>query len=183
MRRRSGPINAYTFAVEVFVPQLLGEVITNTVTDPYSVGLTLNSQHSVVLDLERPRWAPEVWTGHRRADVVEQFADQTIYVVHLRDFSAGDEALPDEVRGSYVALRRPRLRLYRTPGGARRGRRDHHALDADLRHRDHRGGLLRADQPEIPADADSSSVRSSRMLFTDVAGQDAYTGAMTRCTT
>ncbi|MGO1506110.1 MAG: pullulanase X25 domain-containing protein, partial [Brachybacterium sp.] len=66
---------AYTYAVEVFVPQL-GEVTTNTVTDPYSVGLTLNSQHSVVLDLEDPRWAPEVWTD-TPAPVVDQFADQT----------------------------------------------------------------------------------------------------------
>src|SRR5699024_1304947 len=86
----------YTYAVEVFIPQL-GEVTTNTVTDPYSVGLTLNSQHSVVLDLEDPRWAPDICTD-TLAPVVDQFADQKIYEMHLRDFSAGDEALPAEVR-------------------------------------------------------------------------------------
>src|SRR5699024_7967664 len=96
---------AYTFAVEVFVPEL-GEVVTNTVTDPYSVGLTLNSQHSVVLDLDDERWAPELWAD-TPAPAVGQFADQTIYELHLRDFSAGDEALPEQVRGSYAAIGHP----------------------------------------------------------------------------
>jgi pullulanase-type alpha-1,6-glucosidase len=96
---------AYTFAVEVFVPSL-GEVTTSTVTDPYSVGLTVNSQHSVLLDLEDPRWAPGVWAD-TPAPRVEQFADQTIYELHLRDFSAGDEALPEGLRGSYAAVGHP----------------------------------------------------------------------------
>src|SRR5699024_10250631 len=86
--------------------QELVETATSPVPDPYSVGLTLNSQHSVVLDLEAPRWAPEIWTD-TPAPVVDQFADQTIYEMHLRDFSAGDEALPAEVRGSYAAFGHP----------------------------------------------------------------------------
>src|SRR5699024_5351639 len=96
---------AYTFAVEVFVPEL-GAGVTNTVTDPYSVGLTLNSQHSVVLDLDDERWAPELWAD-TPAPAVGQFADQTIYELHLRDFSAGDEALHEQVRGSYAAIGHP----------------------------------------------------------------------------
>src|SRR5699024_12375256 len=94
-----------TYAVGWSVPPL-GEVTTDTVTDPSSVGLTLTSQHSVVLDLEDPRWAPETWTD-TPAPVVDQFADQTVYEMHLRDFSAGDEALPAEVRGSYAAFGHP----------------------------------------------------------------------------
>src|SRR5690606_22669065 len=95
----------YTYAVEVFVPSL-GEVVTNTVTDPYSVGLTLNSQHSVLLDLDDPRWAPEIW-AETPAPTVDQFTDQTIYELHMRDFSAGDEALPEELRGTYAAFGHP----------------------------------------------------------------------------
>src|SRR5699024_2453420 len=41
------------------------------------------------------------------APAVGQFADQTIYELHLRDFSAGDEALPEQVRGSYAAIGHP----------------------------------------------------------------------------
>src|SRR5690606_38813286 len=74
---------AYTFAVEVYVPAL-DQVVTNVVTDPYSVGLTVNSTHSVLVDLDDPRWAPEVWTD-TPAPEVAQFADQTIYEMHLRD--------------------------------------------------------------------------------------------------
>src|SRR5699024_4143802 len=107
---------AYTYAVQVYVPEL-DEIATSTVTDPYSVGLTVNSQHSVVLDLEDPRWAPEVWTD-TPAPVVDQFADQTIYEMHLRDFSAGDEALPAEVRGSYAAFGHPASTGTALPRGA-----------------------------------------------------------------
>ncbi|MEE1619368.1 pullulanase-type alpha-1,6-glucosidase [Brachybacterium sp. J153] len=102
----SGPADwedlAYRYAVEVYVPST-GAVETNLVTDPYSTGLTLNSTHSVLLDLDDPRWAPEIWSG-TAAPVVEQFADQTIYELHVRDFSAGDEALSEDLRGTYAAF-------------------------------------------------------------------------------
>ncbi|MDN5685261.1 MAG: pullulanase-type alpha-1,6-glucosidase [Brachybacterium sp.] len=93
---------AYRYAVEVYVPST-GDVETNVVTDPYSTGLTVNSTHSVLLDLDDPRWTPEIW-AETPAPEVEQFADQTIYEMHLRDFSAGDEALPQELRGTYAAF-------------------------------------------------------------------------------
>lgn len=93
---------AYRFAVEVYVPAE-DAVLTNVVTDPYSVALTLNSTASVLVDLDDPRWAPEVWTD-TAAPVVEQFADQTIYELHLRDLSGGDESLPEELRGTYAAV-------------------------------------------------------------------------------
>ncbi|HMQ65259.1 MAG TPA: pullulanase-type alpha-1,6-glucosidase [Arachnia sp.] len=93
---------AYQFEVEVFVASL-DAVTSNVVTDPYSVGLTLNSTHSVLVDLDDPAWAPEIWTG-TEAPVVEQFADRTIYELHIRDFSVSDETVPDELRGTYEAF-------------------------------------------------------------------------------
>lgn len=96
---------AYTFAVDVFVPST-GQVLTNEVTDPYAVGLTMNSEHSVLVDLDDERWAPAVWAD-TPAPQVAQFADQTIYELHMRDFSAGDEALPEELRGTYGAFGHP----------------------------------------------------------------------------
>ena len=93
---------AYQFDVEVFVPAL-DAVTSNVVTDPYSVGLTLNSTHSVLVDLDDPQWAPEIWTGNE-APVIDQFADRTIYELHIRDFSISDETVPAELRGTYEAF-------------------------------------------------------------------------------
>ena len=162
---------AYTYAVSVFVPEL-GEVTTNSVTDPYSVGLTLNSQHSVVLDLSDPRWAPEIWTG-TPAPVVEQFADQTIYELHPRDFSAGDEALPESVRGSYAAFGHPdSTGSARLAELAEAGMTTVHLLptfDIATIEED------RAQQavPEIPSDAGPASTEQQAAVSA-VAGEDAY---------
>ncbi|ASK67178.1 alpha-1,6-glucosidase [Brachybacterium avium] len=162
---------AYTFTVEVFVPEL-GEVTTSTVTDPYSVGLTLNSQHSVVLDLSDPRWAPEVWTD-TPAPVVEQFADQTIYELHLRDFSAGDEALPGSVRGSYAAFGHPdSTGSARLTELAEAGMTTVHLLptfDIATIEEDRNAQV----EPEIPADAGPASTEQQAAVIA-VADQDAY---------
>ena len=162
---------AYTYAVEVFVPSL-GEVVTNTVTDPYSVGLTLNSQHSVLLDLDDPRWAPEVW-AETPAPTVDQFADQTIYELHMRDFSAGDEALPEELRGTYAAFGHPD-----SAGSARLGELAEagvttvHLLPTfDIATiEEDRAAQLR---PDIPADAGPASPAQQEAVAA-VAGEDAY---------
>jgi pullulanase-type alpha-1,6-glucosidase len=91
----------YRYAVTVYVP---GEgVVTNEVTDPYSVGLTLDSTHSVVLSLDDKRWQPKVWRQAPQP-VVERPVDQTIYELHVRDFSIADETVPADVRGTYLAF-------------------------------------------------------------------------------
>ncbi|MBB1509751.1 pullulanase-type alpha-1,6-glucosidase [Tessaracoccus sp. MC1756] len=93
---------AYQFDVGVFVPSL-DRIERNVVTDPYSIGLTLNSTHSVLVDLDDPAWAPEIWTGNE-APVIDQFVDRTIYELHIRDFSITDETVPEELRGTYEAF-------------------------------------------------------------------------------
>ncbi|WP_152187869.1 pullulanase-type alpha-1,6-glucosidase [Georgenia satyanarayanai] len=93
---------AYRFGVTVYAPSV-DEVVTNDVTDPYAVGLTENSTHSVLVDLDDPRWAPGLWTDTPRP-VVERPVDRTIYELHVRDFSISDETVPEELRGTYLAF-------------------------------------------------------------------------------
>ncbi|MEV0891745.1 pullulanase-type alpha-1,6-glucosidase [Promicromonospora sp. NPDC050262] len=92
----------YRYAVEVYVPST-GQVETNVVTDPYSVGLTLDSTHSVAVDLDAAAWRPKVWRT-TPAPRVERAVDQTIYELHVRDFSSSDETVPARLRGTYGAF-------------------------------------------------------------------------------
>ncbi|AEG43559.1 pullulanase-type alpha-1,6-glucosidase [Isoptericola variabilis] len=92
----------YRYAVQVYVPST-GKVETNVVTDPYSVALTRDSTHSVVLSLDDKRWQPKVWRTTPQP-VVERPVDQTIYELHVRDFSIADETVPEDVRGTYLAF-------------------------------------------------------------------------------
>ncbi|GAB6940479.1 pullulanase-type alpha-1,6-glucosidase [Isoptericola variabilis] len=92
----------YRYAVQVYVPST-GKVETNVVTDPYSVGLTLDSTHSVVVGLDDKRWQPKIWRTTPQP-VVERAVDQTIYELHVRDFSISDETVPAKERGTYLAF-------------------------------------------------------------------------------
>lgn len=92
---------AYAFDVTVYVPST-GQVEVNRVTDPYSVGLTLNSTHSVFVDLADPAFRPEAWVETEQP--VVRPVDQTIYELHVRDFSISDETVPEAVRGTYLAF-------------------------------------------------------------------------------
>ncbi|MBX9243928.1 pullulanase-type alpha-1,6-glucosidase [Actinotalea ferrariae] len=92
---------AYLYEVTVYAPTT-DVVEVNRVTDPYTVALTLNSTHSVLVDLDDRQYQPRAW---RRAEqpVVEP-VDQTIYELNVRDFSITDETVPEELRGTYLAF-------------------------------------------------------------------------------
>ena len=92
----------YLFEVDVFAPST-GRVETNLVTDPSSVALTLDSTRSVVVDLRDRRWQPELWRT-AAAPALDDEVDQTIYELHVRDFSMADPDVPEELRGSYLAF-------------------------------------------------------------------------------
>jgi pullulanase-type alpha-1,6-glucosidase len=91
---------AYAYAVTVYVPD---EVVTNVVTDPYSLGLTLNSRRSLIVDLDDPKLKPGGW-DHLKKPQLAQPEDSTIYELHVRDFSIGDETVPARHRGTYLAF-------------------------------------------------------------------------------
>jgi len=92
----------YLFDVVVFAPTT-GKVETNLVTDPYSVALTLNSTRSVAVDLVDPALKPDVWQ-RSSGPALKQSVDQTIYELHVRDFSVNDPTVPAAHRGSYLAF-------------------------------------------------------------------------------
>ncbi len=92
----------YVYAVTVFAPST-GTVETNYVTDPYSTALTLNSTKSVILDMDDAAYQPAVWRDAPQPKV-EREVDQSIYELHVRDFSRDDPDVPAELRGSYLAF-------------------------------------------------------------------------------
>ena len=88
----------YAYAVTVYVPD---EVVTNVVTDPYSLGLTMNSRRSLLVDLDDHE--PHGWDRLRKPKL-EQPEDSTIYELQVRDFSITDETVPARDRGTYRAF-------------------------------------------------------------------------------
>ena len=102
---QGSPITAgcqYLWEVRVYVPATL-RVETNIVTDPYSTALTTDSTRSVAVDLAEARLAPEQW-AQAPAPTVRNDSARSIYELHLRDFSAADETVPPELRGTYRAF-------------------------------------------------------------------------------
>ncbi len=93
----------YLFDVKVYAPTV-GKVVRNRVTDPYSLGLTTNSERSVVVDLKDPALTPKGWTTLRKPQVAQP-EDLSFYELHVRDFSINDETVPEYARGTYLAFR------------------------------------------------------------------------------
>src|SRR5450830_549218 len=92
---------AYRYAVSVYVPST-DKVEVNEVTDPSSVALTVNSTHSVLVDLADPTYRPRQWEQAKQPVVAP--VDQTIYELHVRDFSINDQSVPAAQRGTYSAF-------------------------------------------------------------------------------
>ncbi|HEX2689998.1 MAG TPA: alpha-1,6-glucosidase domain-containing protein [Kofleriaceae bacterium] len=92
----------YRYAVEVFVRGV--GVVHNLVTDPYSISLDANSQHSYIADLEAPSLKPPGWDHQAIPRTVQQQEDMTIYELHVRDFSANDATVPATHRGKFLAF-------------------------------------------------------------------------------
>ncbi len=92
----------YRFAVKVYVPAL-DAVVTNHVTDPYSLGLTTNSRRSVLVDLDARALRPRGWK-HLHKPRLPRPEYSTIYELHVRDFSISDRTVPAGQRGTYRAF-------------------------------------------------------------------------------
>jgi pullulanase/glycogen debranching enzyme len=93
---------SYLFEVDVYVPAE-DEVVTNTVTDPYALALTTDSARGVIVDLDDPSLRPAGWSSLAKPDLAQP-EDSTIYELHVRDFSIGDESVPAAHRGGYLAF-------------------------------------------------------------------------------
>lgn len=79
------------------------KVETIIVTDPYSLGLSANGEHSLIVDLDSPATQPKGWQAHP-VPALDRPEQQIIYEAHIGDFSALDESTPEESRGKYSAF-------------------------------------------------------------------------------
>ncbi|WP_320775412.1 pullulanase-type alpha-1,6-glucosidase [Streptomyces sp. CRN 30] len=90
----------YRYSVKVWAPDA-GEVVTNKVTDPYSVALTTDSERSLVVDLGDKSLAPSGWSAYTKPDAVP-LRDAQIQELHVRDFSVEDRTADHP--GTYLAF-------------------------------------------------------------------------------
>ncbi|MCV2358646.1 DUF3372 domain-containing protein [Paucibacter sp. TC2R-5] len=93
---------SYRYQVQVFVRGV--GLVRNLVTDPYSLGLTLGSQQSVVMDLDAATTKPVGWDAGAPPATVAAPSDLSIYELHVRDFSINDSSVPAAKRGKYLAF-------------------------------------------------------------------------------
>ncbi|CAI1520454.1 pullulanase-type alpha-1,6-glucosidase [Serratia fonticola] len=96
----------YRYALTVYHPQSR-KVEQYEVTDPYSHSLSTNSEYSQVVDLNDSALKPEGWDGlampHPQTSQAD-IAKMVIHESHVRDLSAWDQTVPEQVRGKYLAL-------------------------------------------------------------------------------
>ncbi|MBV8377443.1 MAG: DUF3372 domain-containing protein, partial [Verrucomicrobia bacterium] len=92
----------YLYEVEVY-SRLEGRVVTNLITDPYSLGLAPNSLQSLIVDLNSAPSKPDSWGLISKPDLASP-TDIVLYELHIRDFSIFDETVPEKDRGKYAAF-------------------------------------------------------------------------------
>jgi pullulanase-type alpha-1,6-glucosidase len=92
----------YQYEVKVFAPAA-GEVVTNLVTDPYSLSLSTNSARSQIVNLDDPDLKPDGWDETAQPGLAAP-EDAVIYELHIRDFSSFDASVPEALRGTYGAF-------------------------------------------------------------------------------
>jgi len=93
----------YTYTVQVLSRWANNTLVTNTVTDPYSVSVSANSQRSFVANLDSPQLKPAGWDD-QRIPRLDAPTDIALYELHIRDFSATDSTVPPAHRGKYLAF-------------------------------------------------------------------------------
>ncbi len=91
---------AYRYVVKVWAPSVR-KVVTNTVTDPYSLALTADSERSLVVDLADKSLAPKGWSSLTKPAAVP-LKDAQIQELHIRDFSVEDRTADHP--GTYLAF-------------------------------------------------------------------------------
>ncbi|MFN2196173.1 MAG: pullulanase-type alpha-1,6-glucosidase, partial [Anaerolineales bacterium] len=95
----------YQYEVQVYVRQE-GRLVTNIVTDPYALSLSMNSTRAQIVDLEDQSLKPSGWDSLVKP-TLDAPEDIVIYELHIRDFSIFDTSLPMQARGTYLAFTHP----------------------------------------------------------------------------
>lgn len=96
----------YRYEVEVYHPASQKTELL-TVTDPYSLSLSTNSEYSHIIDLNQKNTLPEGWFEQQDNPVANP-EDNIFYETHIRDFSAHDNSISQPLnRGKYLAFTEP----------------------------------------------------------------------------
>jgi len=95
----------YLYDVIVYVPAVQ-KIVENIVTDPYSADLALNGIKTRITDLSDESTKPAGWDASSSPYLQSQ-NDFSVYELHVRDFSVGDDSVPEEFRGTYLAFATP----------------------------------------------------------------------------
>ncbi|MGW3207863.1 pullulanase-type alpha-1,6-glucosidase [Streptomyces sp. NPDC001135] len=90
----------YRYVVKVWAPSVRA-MVTNKVTDPYSLALTADSERSLVVDLDDRSLAPSGWSALHKPRAVP-LKDAQIQELHIRDFSVEDRT--SQHPGTYLAF-------------------------------------------------------------------------------
>jgi pullulanase-type alpha-1,6-glucosidase len=91
----------YRYRVTAWQPAAQ-QVVTASVTDPYSVDLSVDSTFSRVTDLSDRALAPAGWSALRKPGADP--AKIQIQELSVRDFSVADSTVPADHRGTYLAF-------------------------------------------------------------------------------
>lgn len=100
--KKSWTDQPYRYVVKVWAPSVR-KIVTNKVTDPYSVALTADSERSLVVDLDARSLAPSGWSSLKKPKAVP-LRDAQIQELHVRDFSVADKTVPVKDQGTYLAF-------------------------------------------------------------------------------
>jgi pullulanase-type alpha-1,6-glucosidase len=92
----------YAYEVQVFV-RSTGNVETNLVADPYSLGAAAGNSRSLIVNLDDDSTKPRHWDEHNRPELNGP-QDIVLYELHIRDFSATDASVPAADRGKFRAF-------------------------------------------------------------------------------
>jgi pullulanase-type alpha-1,6-glucosidase len=93
----------YRYQVDVYHPASK-KVESLSVTDPYSLSLSVNSEYSQAVNLSDAITQPKKWLN-QQIPTVKSVEDNVFYETHIRDFSANEQRLSDSgFKGKYKAF-------------------------------------------------------------------------------
>ena len=93
----------YRYQLDVYHPTSK-KIESLSVTDPYSLSLSVNSEYSQVVNLSDAITQPEKWLL-QQIPTVKSVEDNVFYETHIRDFSANEQRLSDSgFKGKYKAF-------------------------------------------------------------------------------
>ncbi len=93
----------YTYTVNVLSRWANNTVVSNVVSDPYSLSLNANGARSFVANLDSAALKPYGW-DQQGIPPLASSTDIALYELHVRDFSASDLTVPSAHRGKFLAF-------------------------------------------------------------------------------